>query len=612
MAESKDHLVPIGVLSRNESIGLLGYYSKDSKGYLYFSWSEDGVSFETDTKRVRFMKGRISHSALECSHFRFSYAQMYIATYIHTVNSISYICVAQSKDLYTWEVVSETEAMKASSVLVADRTVKKERVLYHGGAFIRCLTSRDLKTWSDADHLLATSRYGMFDERQMNLIQTMSHKDGILLLYETKEYQDDVYSLCIGSILFDRENPRRILSRSRDPIWKSDMVFPQDVPCTLIGSVSLNSILYVFWSTPYDLIIAKIDNLQSIVEVYRGVGTIMTKHEDNPIKEPHPHHAWENESVCNPAALYDGKTIHLLYRAMGGDGISRIGYDSSKDGINFNGSLPYPIYAMKNPRMAVQVPTRTEHMNTSISGGSWGGAEDPRAVRIDGKIYVTFNAFDGWDFIRICTISIDEKDFKKKKWNWSQPVFISPPHEIHKNWVLFPEKINGKFAVIHSINPRVQIDYFESFEDFEKGKKKIRSTWGTKVPRESWDTWVRGAGPPPLKTDKGWLVFYHAMDKEEPHIGYKLGALLLDLDNPEKIIARAKAPVLCPDQWYENEHKFGVVYACGAVVKDNTLFIYYGGGDRHVCVATAPFDTFMEKLVKDVPLSLNQSIINRT
>jgi predicted GH43/DUF377 family glycosyl hydrolase len=99
-----------------------------------------------------------------------------------------------------------------------------------------------------------------------------------------------------------------------------------------------------------------------------------------------------------------------------------------------------------------------------------------------------------------------------------------------------------------------------------------------------------------LKTKRGWLLFYHAISENDPG-RYKLGAMLLDLNEPTKILHRSTAPVLSPDETYENHGKPGVVYACGAVVQGDTLFIYYGGADKVVCVATTPLETFVNALV---------------
>ncbi|MEK9178018.1 MAG: hypothetical protein AAB777_02780, partial [Patescibacteria group bacterium] len=151
--------------------------------------------------------------------------------------------------------------------------------------------------------------------------------------------------------------------------------------------------------------------------------------------------------------------------------------------------------------------------------------------------------------------------------------------------------------VLHSVSPEVQIDYADRLEDLDNGKQIIKSRFGQKKPREEWDTWIRGAGPSPVKNEKGWLVLYHATNKNEPH-KYKLGALLLDINDPNKILARSSAPLLTSETWYENDWKPGVVYACGATVKEGTLYVYYGGGDKHVCVAHTPLKGLLEWLLR--------------
>ncbi len=313
----------------------------------------------------------------------------------------------------------------------------------------------------------------------------------------------------------------------------------------------------------------------------------LQRHDHNPIISPHPYNDWEAAGTFNPATYVDDAgQIHLLYRAVGNDGISRIGYAVSENGIEFD-RLPYAVFTMLCPRKHDLSDINKKYDPVMYpSGGSWGGCEDPRIVRIEGKLYVTFNTFDGWDFIRIGAISISEADFLNKRWKWSTPLLLSPPGEVHKNWVLFPEKMNGKFAILHSISPEVQIDYVDSLEQLAYGLKKIKSIHGQKK-RVGWDNRVRGAGPPPIKTAYGWLVLYHAISDDEPD-KYKLGALLLDLDNPTQVIARCDKPLLTPDHWYENEWKPGIVYATGAVVKDDILSVYYGGGDKHVCSAHTP------------------------
>ncbi|MFA6463964.1 MAG: hypothetical protein WCV55_03080 [Candidatus Paceibacterota bacterium] len=317
---------------------------------------------------------------------------------------------------------------------------------------------------------------------------------------------------------------------------------------------------------------------------------------NNPVFSPDKSD-WRAQGTFNPAAIKDSNNnVHLLYRALGMDGVSRLGHAESPDGKNFD-SLPYPVFSLEKflPKNAPE-DARKFDLSLYPSGGSWIGIEDPRMVSIDGRIYVTFNAFDGWDFVRVGVISIKEEDFFKKQFSWSKPLFISPKNKINKNWVLFPEKINGKFAILHSITPHVQIEYVDNIENIAYGGKEIKSIFGQKKPREEWDTWVRSAGPPPLKTEKGWLIFYHATNKDEPH-QYKLGAMLLDIKDPEKIIARSPTALMSPDMWYENDWKPGVIYVCGAIIQDENIRLYYGGGDKYVCTAEAKLKPFLDWLV---------------
>jgi predicted GH43/DUF377 family glycosyl hydrolase len=165
---------------------------------------------------------------------------------------------------------------------------------------------------------------------------------------------------------------------------------------------------------------------------------------------------------------------------------------------------------------------------------------------------------------------------------------------MQKNWVVFPEKIRGKYAILHNISPEIRIKYLDSLE----GAIVIDSLPPRRGPqdRERWDSVVRGVGAPPIRTNEGWLIFYHAMDDRDPN-KYKVGVMLLDLKHPETVIARSPEPVLEPETEYENYgHKHGVVYVCGAVVKNGTIFVYYGASDKTLAVASTQLDSFIKEL----------------
>lgn len=321
----------------------------------------------------------------------------------------------------------------------------------------------------------------------------------------------------------------------------------------------------------------------------------------NPILVPNPNEPWENTAVFNPAAVYINGRIHLFYRALGSDGISRIGYASGTDGIHFErSSLPSFVLKtslserFKNPFS----PLRDLRYDTDLyaSGGGWGGSEDPRAVNIDGRIYMTFGVFESWQSLRIALTSIGLNDLNAQTWNWAPHFFISPQNETNKNWVMFPEKIHGKFAILHALTPTILIEYADSLDEF--AKHPIRSNNNRTGRAGYWDVFVRGAAAPPIRTRYGWLLLYHGMDPAEP-VGYKVGAMLLDADDPTKILYRSAAPIFEPDGLYDNDWKPGIVYASGAIVKDGTLFVYYGSGDKTVNVATAPLEQLLKNLMME-------------
>ena len=106
-------------------------------------------------------------------------------------------------------------------------------------------------------------------------------------------------------------------------------------------------------------------------------------------------------------------------------------------------------------------------------------------------------------------------------------------------------------------------------------------------------------GPPPIKTKDGWLAIYQAVGFQD-NSRYKIGAMLLDLTDPSKVLYRCSHPILEPETHYENGgFKAGVIYPCGAVIIDKTLIVYYGGSDTFVAAATANIDEFLDQLKFD-------------
>ena len=166
-----------------------------------------------------------------------------------------------------------------------------------------------------------------------------------------------------------------------------------------------------------------------------------------------------------------------------------------------------------------------------------------------------------------------------------------------KNACILPEKIDGKYVIFHRIFPDILIDFvddlnFDGEGRWLEGQFKIP----IKESSSSWDSRKVAAGPPPMRTKDGWLFIYHAIDDKD-EFRYKMGAMLLAIKDPPRVLARTTLPILEPSAWYENEGlKSGVVYPCGAVILKDQLFVYYGGADMVVCVATAKMNEFMSQL----------------
>jgi predicted GH43/DUF377 family glycosyl hydrolase len=156
---------------------------------------------------------------------------------------------------------------------------------------------------------------------------------------------------------------------------------------------------------------------------------------------------------------------------------------------------------------------------------------------------------------------------------------------------LFPEKIGGKYYLFHRRYPDLWISSSQSLEHFPEGQKLHSPHANT------WESERVGGGAPPIKTAHGWLVFYHASDKE--YI-YRLGVMLLDLHDPSKVVAKLDYPILEPTEKYEHDGPIApaVCFTCGAVEKDGQYLVYYGAGDRCVAVATIECEELLTELLK--------------
>ncbi len=598
--------VPLAVVSVPPGVILLQKLEKRTGSTLFLSWSRNGIDFTVDPGKVTIKTlSKKAENIKDCYNFSISRTPNgFTMTYFRKGNLRvkDKLIVSKSKDLYKWEAKSEMLANDSKHATVVYDKSKDRFEMYRDGLFIRNQASVSLSVWKEKQSLTFTSRAGYFDSENITIIGGTITTDGILLIYDASVEKGSKTLLQMGGVVFDMNNPKRVVWRSPIPIWQG-IVDSKDKtrPIKPLGFANMVNSLILYWVTfENDLIVVKIPSLYKEAEDLRRHPKILERHESNPIIEPIRGSVWESEGTFNPAVIQDDEgDIHVLYRAVGGDGISRVGYGLSKDGVNITKRLHHPIfeiardYVMQNPNDVIGPLSYNPYIY--VSGGSWGGAEDPRAVIIEDKVYMIYMSFEGWGNARLALTSISLEDFKAGKWVWKKPIKISPKDQYYKNWLMFPEKINGKFGIIHSIEPNVLVEYFDNPDDLENKNIISRHPYMQKERNGTWDTKMRGPGAPPIRTDLGWLLLYHATEKHEPH-KYRLGAMILDINDPTKILYRSEHPILSPDMHYENDGKPGIVYASGAIIRGDDLYVYYGGGDKVVCVATTPINKFLKYL----------------
>lgn len=164
--------------------------------------------------------------------------------------------------------------------------------------------------------------------------------------------------------------------------------------------------------------------------------------------------------------------------------------------------------------------------------------------------------------------------------NFQMHGIIFPPH--NKDCAIFEEKINGSYYAFHrpsTPDNQHNIWIAESPDLIHWGNHRCLM----KTRNNSWENARVGAGAAPIRTDKGWLAIYHAANREHR---YCLGAVLLDLNDPSKIIARTEEPIMEPKESYELAGFFGhVVFSNGQLVEGDRITIYYGAADELVCGA---------------------------
>jgi predicted GH43/DUF377 family glycosyl hydrolase len=268
-------------------------------------------------------------------------------------------------------------------------------------------------------------------------------------------------------------------------------------------------------------------------------------------------------TVFNAAATKFGDEYLLLMRVEDLAGRSVLLIARSADGYHFEvDSVP----AMEPSK---QEPFRQYERR---------GVEDPRITYLEGYYYIMYTAYSRYGARLALARTLDFKDFERIG-------CISEPE--NKDGCLFPRKIGDRYV-------RLDRPYGGGIGNIWLSYSDDLLHWGDSVVVMTtragyWDADRIGAGVPPIETEHGWLEIYHGVKNTSAGPIYRMGAALLDIEDPSKVLCRSAVPVLTPKEYYERVGDVGnVVFACGAIMEeDGKLKIYYGAADTCICLGFA-------------------------
>jgi predicted GH43/DUF377 family glycosyl hydrolase len=331
---------------------------------------------------------------------------------------------------------------------------------------------------------------------------------------------------------------------------------------------------------------------------------------ENPIVVPGIYD-WRRAVVFNPGAIHAHGRFYLFERAAGGLRPFHccIGALVSDDGVNFQHLSPEPVFT---PEMA---------------GSRHGSVQDPRVVALDGRYVMTY-AFRPFAWNSSPTgVGVPESSqasypgfsgapesnqtrsglaVSDDLVSWRHHGWVTPPELDDRDVVLFPERIGGRYAALRRplqlVGPEWGTDKPSIWISFSSDLVSWSAPELVAVPHETWENDRIGAAAPPIRTEAGWLLLHHGVQNEDGtdrRVVYRTGALLLDLADPRRVIARTRTPILEPEAYYE---RFGlyipnVVFPTGAVVVNDTVWIYYGVCDTAIALGTVPLDDLVERVL---------------
>ena len=287
----------------------------------------------------------------------------------------------------------------------------------------------------------------------------------------------------------------------------------------------------------------------------------------------------------NAGMVRQEDTVHMLYRW----GCTK----KNEQGKSAGYYMDYISYARLDLRgNCVKDEERPViHPSSSLDSA---GCQDPRIVEFEGAYYVFFCCWN----MEVARVGIARTtDFAH-----FERLGIIPTVEWDKDAFIFPERIGGKIAYIHRIEPDIQIDYFDNITDMleESQWKNYSARKKDRVLLEGvhpWENIKIGGGVPPIKTDIGWLFIYHGVGNDITPFCYRAGVALLDLEDPSIVLARLPYPLFEPMEKYEVTGDVDhVVFPCGCYEDEGWLYISYGAADKYVALVRVKIEELLEEL----------------
>lgn len=449
----------------------------------------------------------------------------------------------------------------------------------------------DPKYWDEwhahlSDHALPELRRGDNDHIEVGASPLMTNAGWLLVYSYIKDYYDEhKRAFLIEAAVLDAKDPQKLISRM-EPIFAPQEIYEEYglVPNIVFPSgATIEDDRLDIWYGAADMVCAKASvKLSDLLRALDSEDSArpLTRSPNNPILSPRGN-GFESRAVSNAGAIDLDGSVYILYRAMDAANTSTVGLAISQGGVTIDERLPEPIYSPRE---------EFESKRGSPTGNS--GCEDPRIVQIADRLYLTYTAYDGTHVPTGALSSISVADFLARKFDtWTKPYVLTPDGVDDKDLALLPEKVGDNYLLYHRVSNQICADLLP---DLSSGKRVSRCIEVMAPRRGMWDDAKVGIAAPPTKTEAGWLMIYHGISSNDKM--YRLGAALLAPDGTT-LLARTADPIFEPVERYEKEGEISnVVFACGAVVRGDTLFLYYGAADKVVGVATASLSQIVAAL----------------